>query len=73
MPLLRLNVGITMHSFKEMPNFRAYSVVEAGRLCGLSRSSIYKLIESGKLKTIKILGRRLVPAEALDELLKLSA
>jgi len=62
-----------MHSLKEVPSRRAYSVVEAGRLCGLSRSSIYKLIESGTLKTIKILGRRLVPAEALDELLKLSA
>ena len=62
-----------MNSFKEVPSRRAYSVVEAGRLCGLSRSSVYKLIESGKLKTIKILGRRLVPVEALDELLRLSA
>jgi excisionase family DNA binding protein len=62
-----------MHSFKDTQSRRAYSVVEAGRACGLSRSSIYKLIESGKLKTIKILGRRLVPAEALDELLRPSA
>lgn len=34
---------------------------------GISRTAIYELIECGKLKTVKIGRRRLVPIEAIEE------
>jgi len=52
------------------PYRRAYSISEAQQLCCLSRATIYKLIGTGQLKTIKILGRRLIPVEAIESLLK---
>jgi excisionase family DNA binding protein len=48
---------------------RALSVREAGRACGLSRATIYRLIAAGKLSTLKIGARRLVPVGSLDALL----
>ena len=52
------------------PYRRAYSISETQQLCCLSRATIYKLIGTGQLKTIKILGRRLIPVEAIESLLK---
>lgn len=50
---------------------KAYSVLEARELIGgLSQASFYKLVNSGQLKTIKIGGRRLIPAESIDELIQ---
>lgn len=49
---------------------RALSIVEAARTCGLSRSTIYRLIPKNKLATIKVGTRRLVPVAAIDDLLK---
>jgi hypothetical protein len=37
---------------------------------GLSRTSFYKLVGAGKLITVKVAGRRLVPVEAAEALLK---
>jgi excisionase family DNA binding protein len=48
---------------------RAYRVNEAVAVYRLSRSTLYKLIAAGKLRTIKIGGRRLIPREALETLL----
>jgi excisionase family DNA binding protein len=48
---------------------RALSIREAAQTCGLSRATIYRLIEQRKLETVKVLGRRLVRPEALDALL----
>jgi excisionase family DNA binding protein len=45
------------------------SVDEAARMLGLSRASIYRLIGLGKLKTVKIGARRLVPLGAIQALL----
>jgi excisionase family DNA binding protein len=50
-----------------------YSVGEAARACGLSRATLYRLIASGKLKTVKVGARRLVLRSALDELLEKGA
>lgn len=48
---------------------RTYTVVEAGRILGVSRNTAYTLAASGQLPTIR-LGRRLVvPSQALDRLL----
>ncbi len=46
-----------------------YSVVDAARLTGISRSLIYSLISSGKLRSAKVAGRRLVPAAAIIDLI----
>lgn len=55
----------------EIPlNDRAcYSVGEAAALAGLSVSFLYILIERSALRSIKLGGRRLIPREALQELL----
>ena len=47
---------------------RAYSLAEIG-LTGLAISTLYKLMASGRLKTGKIAGRRIVTDEALADLL----
>jgi excisionase family DNA binding protein len=47
----------------------AFCVQEAARLIGIGRSTLYVLISTGGLRTIKVRKRRLVPREALLELL----
>ena len=49
---------------------RALSIAEAAQTCGLSRATLYRLIEQKKLLTVKLGARRLVPVTALDALLK---
>lgn len=46
----------------------AFSVTDAGRVVGLSRTSMWRLIASGELKTFKIGGRTLVAREDLQAL-----
>jgi excisionase family DNA binding protein len=47
-----------------------YSIQEAAHACGLSRATLYRLIAAGKLRTVKVGARRLVPVEAIDALLR---
>jgi excisionase family DNA binding protein len=47
---------------------RALSIRETAQACGLSRATIYRLIEQKKLATLKVGARRLVPVGALDAL-----
>lgn len=49
---------------------RALSVDETARVMGLCRASVYRAIAAGKLKTIKLGARRLIPSEAIDALLR---
>jgi excisionase family DNA binding protein len=44
----------------------AYSLAEGEALSGLSRSSLYRLIAAGKLKTVQRGRRRLIPAQELE-------
>ena len=44
-----------------------YDVDEAAEALRLSRSLLYELIRSGRLRTVKAGRRRLVPVAALDE------
>ena len=44
-----------------------YRVEEAAIALRLSRSLLYELIRSGRLRTVKVGSRRLVPVEALAE------
>jgi excisionase family DNA binding protein len=46
----------------------AYSLAESEALSGLSRSSLYRLIAAGELRTIKRGMRRLVPSTELERL-----
>jgi excisionase family DNA binding protein len=48
---------------------RVYLVDEAVAVCRLSRSTLYKLIAAGTLRSIKVGGRRLIPVEAIEALL----
>jgi excisionase family DNA binding protein len=48
---------------------RGLSVREASNRGGWSRATTYRLINSGKLRSIKVLGRRIVTAEAVDDVL----
>ena len=53
-----------------IPSRRAYSVDEARALLGgISRASIYELLQSGELPSIKVAGRRLVPSDGIDSLI----
>lgn len=45
-----------------------YNVDEAAEALRLSRVVLYELIRSGQLRTVKVGRRRLVPVEALSEL-----
>jgi excisionase family DNA binding protein len=46
-----------------------YSIQEAAQATGLSRATLYRLISDGRLKTVKVGARRLVPVAALTALL----
>jgi excisionase family DNA binding protein len=48
---------------------RAYSLNEAARVLGVSRSTIYKAIKCGEIRTIRLCGRCLVVRDSLEELL----
>jgi hypothetical protein len=50
-----------------------YSVRETISLSGLSRTTLYKLMGEGKLNTVMVAGRRLVPSSSLRALLQLEA
>jgi excisionase family DNA binding protein len=47
----------------------AYSVAEACAAIGISRPTMYVLMERGQLRTVKIGGRRLIPATELERLI----
>ena len=57
-----------LHVSEPAPDVKAYSVVDAARQLGISRSKIYELIADGELETIQVGRRRLVPTAALDRL-----
>jgi hypothetical protein len=50
---------------------RAYRVDEFCDAYRVSRATVYKLMKAGKLQTVLIAGRRVIPVEAAEALLKL--
>ena len=48
---------------------RAYCINDFCSAYGLGRTKVYELIKSGKLRTVLVDGRRLVPRDAGDALL----
>jgi excisionase family DNA binding protein len=55
------------------PGILAYRVNDAARAAGVCRATIYNLIKAKKLRSVMVLGRRLIPAEALRELFQTAA
>jgi len=55
--------------FQGNSNRRAYQVNEAVATYRLSRSTLYKLMGAGKLRSVKVGGRRLIPVEAIEALI----
>jgi excisionase family DNA binding protein len=53
----------------QIPERRAFSIRETERTVNLSRATLYRLIAAGKLTTVKVGARRLVPVAAIDALL----
>ena len=51
----------------------AYGISDAAKVSGLSRSTLYELIKSGALHSVKIAVRRLVTRTALLDLLNAGA
>lgn len=49
---------------------RALHVNQFCEAYGVSRSTAYRLIAEGKLKTVKVANRRLVPVDAAEALLE---
>lgn len=52
------------------PTPRAYRVQDFCKAYGLSRSTTYNLIAQGKLRSVLVAGRRLIPADAAEALLR---
>jgi excisionase family DNA binding protein len=52
----------------QLPPRLAYSLAESEALSGLSRSTLYRLIVAGKLRTVQHGRRRLVPSAELERL-----
>lgn len=52
------------------PAPRAVRVEQAARAIGLGRTTLYGLIASGQIRTLKVGGRRLVPLRAIDEFIE---
>lgn len=48
----------------------AYSLNEAAQSLGLSRRTLYELMDAGTLQTVKLGKRRLVPAQELARLVR---
>ena len=49
---------------------RALRINDAAAAYGVGRSTIYKLMQEGKLATVKVAGRRLVPCDNMEALLR---
>ena len=49
----------------EQPTPLAYSPTDAARALSVGRSTLYRLIADGRLPTVKIGTRTLIPAEAV--------
>jgi excisionase family DNA binding protein len=56
-----------------VPERRALSVREAAQTCGLSRATIYRLIEQKRLATVKIGSRTLIRVGEIDAMLEKAA
>lgn len=64
-----------MTRFKAMPGQRVrepqfYSVAEAAAMFGLSAMTLYRAIAAGEFPAVKIRGRVIVPAKAVESMIE---
>ena len=59
-----------MSEHTPVDNRKTYTVTETAALLGIGRSSAYEAVRSGKIPTLKIGKRVLVPRAALERLLE---
>ncbi len=52
------------------PDARFVGVSQAHEVLGLSRSTVYLMLENGTLRSVRFGGRRLIPVEELDRFAK---
>lgn len=52
------------------PEKRALTISEFRAAYGPSRATIYKMMNAGTLRTVLVGGRRLIPVDVAEELLK---
>lgn len=57
----------------ESDQMRAYRVQDFCKYYGLSRSTVYLLMAKGKLRSVRVAGRRLIPADAAEALIRQEA
>lgn len=62
-------IAARIQGAKPAPQRRVYSFKEAAEVCGLSRTTLWRMARRGELKTIRIGSRTLVAAEQIDALL----
>ena len=60
---------MSQHPNVHTPEKRAYHIKEAVAAYGWSRSTLYKMMNDGTLRTVKVGGRRLIPRDALEALI----
>jgi excisionase family DNA binding protein len=53
------------------PYIKMHSISDASEQSDLSRSTLYNFIKDGRLKTVKVGGRRLIPDQSLRDLLQI--
>jgi excisionase family DNA binding protein len=53
--------------YRESSKPRLLSIKQAVYELGVSRTAVYELIAAGKIKTVKIGRRRLIPSEAIGD------
>lgn len=66
------------HMARQIPNIPTQEKItlrinETVAVSGLSRSTIYELLKAGKLRAVKVGGRRLILRESLQTLLQAGA
>lgn len=68
--MVALKLGETILTSDTRVAPRAYRIDDFCKAFGLSRSTVYNLIAQGKLRSVLVAGRRLIPADAAEELLR---
>ena len=64
------DAGSAARNQSAIPDFRrAFTVNDTARMLSISRSTLYKLIKSHSLTSIKLCGRRLVTRDSIEDLL----
>jgi excisionase family DNA binding protein len=67
---LNLHKPWSEHDQKAVNGKLAYGIDEAVAACGLGRSTIFLEIKSGRLRAVKVAGRRLIMRDDLEAFLK---